>query len=221
MNIKQSEYSIETSIDGNEIMKQIERVGRTCYKSENQITNSSADKFVRGLIKRGHEAMIEHNAITVRFTCDRGVSHEIVRHRVASFGQESTRYCNYAQDKFSNQISVIDISNGIKLDLQMQELDFTAIYKIISEWKSAMEDAEHHYFKMLKLGSTPQIARSVLPNSLKTEIVVTMNVREWRHFFMLRASKFAHPQMRELAMPLLNDFKVLMPAAFDDITPEV
>jgi thymidylate synthase (FAD) len=121
MNIIKPNFKIETEINGAELLKQIERIGRTCYKSEDKITDDSAVKFVAGLIQRGHEAMIEHNAITVRFTCDRGVSHELVRHRLASFGQESTRYCNYSNDKFGNEINVIDIAGGIALDTKMKD----------------------------------------------------------------------------------------------------
>lgn len=210
-------YHIETEINGRELLKQIETVGRTCYKSEDKITEESATNFVRALIKNGHEAMIEHNSITVRFTCDRGVSHEIVRHRIASYGQESTRYCNYSNDKFSNEISTIDIAEGIALDTKMKNYTPEQIQIIMDEWLSAMEDAERHYNKMIELGATAQIARGVLPTSVKTEIVVTMNLREWRHFFKLRAHISAHPQMRQLALPLLADFKAQIPCVFDDL----
>lgn len=210
-------HIIETNVDGKEILKQIESAGRTCYKSEDKITDESAAKFVSALIKHGHEAMIEHNAITVRFICDRGVTHEIVRHRIASYAQESTRYCNYSNDKYDNEINVIDISGGIKLDSKMKNFDLDTIEAILQEWTIAMEDAEKHYMKMIELGATPQIARSVLPTSVKTEIVVTMNIREWRHFFKLRAAKDSHPQMREVAIPLLEEFKTLIPCVFDDI----
>lgn len=217
MNSMKPYYKIETEINGMELLKQIEIVGRTCYKSEEKITDDSAVKFVSGLIKRGHEAMIEHNAITVRFVCDRGVSHELVRHRMASYGQESTRYCNYSNDKFGNQINVIDIAGGIQLDTKMKTLSPEVIEAIVHEWTLAMEEAERHYLKMLELGATAQMARAVLPNSLKTEIVVTMNLREWRHFFKLRTEIVAHPQMRELTLPLLEEFKALIPCVFDDI----
>ena len=210
-------YHIETEINGIELLKQIESVGRTCYKSEDRITDDSATNFVRSLIKNGHEAMIEHNSITVRFICDRGVSHEIVRHRIASYGQESTRYCNYSNDKFSNEINVIDISDGIALDTKMKNYTPELIQEIMNEWLAAMEDAEKHYIKMIDLGATAQIARGVLPTSVKTEIVVTMNLREWRHFFRLRTSDKAHPQMREIAKPILNEFSRLIPVVFDDI----
>ncbi|MDD3224213.1 MAG: FAD-dependent thymidylate synthase [Clostridium sp.] len=217
MNIIKANFEIETEINGLELLKQIERVARTCYKSESNITDESAVKFVKGLVSRGHEAMIEHNAITVRFTCDRGVSHEIVRHRVASFGQESTRYCNYSNNKFGKEINVIDIKDGIELDTKMKNLSKETIEAVIDEWIQAIKDAEKHYLKMIDLGATPQIARSVLPNSLKTELVVTMNLREWRHFFKLRTPINAHPQMRELSVPLLKEFKKLIPVVFDDI----
>lgn len=193
------------------IYKNIELAGRTCYKSEDKITSDSARKFVRALIKSGHEAMIEHASMTVRFTVDRGVSHEIVRHRIASFAQESTRYCNYGQDKFGNEITTIEpfffkgVANIRKLD----------------EWIAAMKDAEMHYFALIGLGATPQEARSVLPNSLKTELVVTANMREWRHFFKLRAvgeTGAPHPQMVEVALPLLKQCQELMPELFGDIT---
>jgi len=210
-------YKIESEINGDELLQQIEKVGRTCYKSENKISPDSARSFVSSLIKNGHEAMIEHNAITVRFICDRGVSHEIVRHRIASFGQESTRYCNYSKDKFNKEINVVDITSAIHLDTKVKDLPPEAINAIVSEWTMAMENAEKHYMKMIELGATPQIARSVLPTSVKTEIVVTMNLREWRHFFKLRTPLSAHPQMRELTIPLLEDFKKLIPCVFDDI----
>ena len=289
----------------------IEKVGRTCYKSEDKITEDSAEKFVSGLVKRGHEAMIEHwnlifrteagwyedivadwdllmhsgnmplkdnlrpylrftdtydeytgdmrciisgnmrawrdytkaclegfgfipgylygvikdnpvffpeftkyipacigNPIlipitatylvtdfernthldvTIKFVCDRGVSHEIVRHRVASFAQESTRYCNYGLDKFGNEITVIRPSWCKQGD---------ELYDI---WKGGCEENEETYFAMLSKGATPQEARSVLPNSLKTEIIVTMNLSGWNHFFDLRCAKDAHPDIREVA----------------------
>lgn len=192
-------------INGLEILKDIERVGRTCYKSENKITDESAEKFVSTLIKNGHEAMIEHNLITVKFICDRGVSHELVRHRLASFAQESTRYCNYSKYKFGKEITTILPSFFNDDDDKM----------II--WLDSMYAAEKQYFRLLELGATAQEARSVLPNSLKTEIVMSMNLREWRHFFKLRCAKAAHPQMRELTLPLLGEMMDLIPVVFDDV----
>ena len=205
MKIINASYRIETPIDGAEILKRIEKAGRTCYKSEDRITEESAENFVRKLIERGHESVLEHESITVRFVCDRGISHEIVRHRIASFSQESTRYCNYSNDRFGYEITFIKpcfLEEG------------TGGYKL---WKQAMFIAEKEYFELLKLGCTPQEARSVLPNSTKTEIVMTANLREWRHFLKLRTAPAAHPQMRELTVPLLHELQERIPVVFDDI----
>ena len=188
--------------DYEKIVKKIERIGRVCYKSEGKITEDSAEKFIKGLLTRQHESVIEHENVTVRFVCDRGVTHEIVRHRIASYSQESTRYCNYSGDKFDNQITVIDLASGFQYDLSKE--NDKAKYEV---WTKAMENAEQSYFRMLELGATPQEARSVLPNSLKTEIVVTMNLRSWRNFFRLRVDSHAHPQMREVATMLYEEFK--------------
>lgn len=208
MKIIKASYEIINMIriNGSDILKDIESVGRTCYKSEEKITDYSAVKFIKMLLNRGHEAMIEHNSISVRFVCDRGISHELVRHRIASFGQESTRYCNYSSDKFGNEIAVIK-----PIFWNDEE---SANFKL---WKCAMRNAESLYFTLLEEGASPQEARSVLPNSLKTEIVMTMNIREWRHFFSLRCDTPAHPQMRELTIPLLKDMSDLIPVVFDDL----
>jgi thymidylate synthase (FAD) len=209
MYIVSPSFIIEDSIDGNDILKKIERAGRTCYKSEDKITDESALNFVRKIMVMGHESVLEHEKISVRVICDRGISHEIVRHRIASYSQESTRYCNYAKDKFGSEITVIEPlfwNKGCGEDVQKYNI-----------WKNAVKDAEKAYFKLLEIGATPQEARSVLPNSLKTEIVMTMNLREWRHFFKLRTSSAAHPQMLEIAIPMLNEFRNLIPIIFDDI----
>ena len=210
-------HEIITPIDGTEILKTIEAIGRTCYKSEDNTTDDSCIGFVRRIIQRGHEAILEHFNISVRIFCDRGVSHEIVRHRVASYAQESTRYCDYSRDKFGNGVNYIDLAAGMKLDPKVSTLDAAQFSAIYEEWHNACLDAERHYLNMLALGATPQIARSVLNNSTKTEIVVTMNLREWRHFFRLRTASAAHPQMREVAIPLLKEFKEKIPMVFDDI----
>lgn len=209
MKIIEPYFEIEDKIDGEVILKNIEKSGRTSYKSENQISNKSAKNFIKKLIKKGHESVLEHEKITVRVICDRGVTHEIVRHRIASYTQESTRYCNYSKDKFGNEISVInpcfwkkDNSNDIEKN---------------KTWKEALLHSEKAYFNLLKLGATPEEARSVLPNSLKTEIVITMNLCAWRHFFRLRTADDAHPQMRQIACPLLREFKKRIPLIFDDI----
>lgn len=205
MKIIKASTEILSPINGEEILKSIEIAGRTCYKSESSITEDSSKKFVEMLIKKGHEAMIEHYNITVKFICDRGVSHEIVRHRIASYAQESTRYCNYNQDKFGNEITVI---KPCFWEEGTDEYEY---------WLGAMNGAETMYFTLIKAGAQAQEARSVLPNSLKTEIVVTMNLREWRHFFKLRTAKVAHPQMQEVAITLFNDLKSKVPVIFDDI----
>jgi thymidylate synthase (FAD) len=201
-------YIIEDNVNGNEVLKKIEKAGRTCYKSEDKITAESAKIFVAGILKSGHHSVIEHEKVTVRIICDRGISHEIVRHRLGSYSQESTRYCNYSKDKFGNEITVI------------KPLFWEEGSKEYEEWKKACEMAEKSYFKLIEFGAKPEEARSVLPNSLKTEIVVTYNLREWRHFLTLRTSKRAHPQIREVAIPLLRDFQKLIPVIFDDIIPE-
>ena len=198
--------------DYEKIVKKIERIGRVCYKSEGKITEDSAAKFIKGLLTRQHESVIEHENVTIRFVCDRGVTHEIVRHRIASYSQESTRYCNYSGDKFDNQITVIDLASGFQYDLSKE--NDKAKYEV---WTKAMENAEQSYFRMLELGATPQEARSVLPNSLKTEIVVTMNLRSWRNFFRLRVDSHAHPQMREVATMLYEEFQKRLPVFVADL----
>ena len=205
MKVIKANAFIEDKIDGSEIIKKIEKIGRVCYKSENNITDDSAERFIKNIIKNGHESVLEHVSITLRVICDRGVTHEIVRHRIAAYSQESTRYCNYSKDKFGNEITVIE-----PLFFEKGSLE----YKI---WEDTMKEIEKNYFKLLELGRTPQEARSILPNSLKTEIVMTMNLREWRHFFKLRCSNKAHPQMREVALIMLKLLKDKIPVVFDDI----
>ena len=199
---------IYNDFDGQKILEKIEQVARTCYKSEGKIQESSAAKMVASLIKSGHEAMLEHVSVTVKFVVDRGISHELVRHRLASFAQESTRYCNYSKDDFGSEITFI-----IPEYLEYKSEGWNI-------WKESMKQAEDAYFKMLDFGLSPQQARAVLPNSLKTEVVMTANLREWRHFFKLRAlgtTGKPHPQMLEVTVPLLEDFKQMIPVVFDDL----
>lgn len=221
MNIMTAGFEIITPISegGIDELKHIEKIARVCYKSEDSISEDgdSAKKLVRMLINRGHEAMIEHSSLSVKFTVDRGVSHELVRHRIASFAQESTRYVNYSLDKFGNECNFIDLRNSIELDNKCKNMSSGEIGLIMFEWLEAMQDAEKHYMEMIKLGATPQIARSVLPNSTKTEITITANYREWRNFFKLRVQTTAHPAMREVTIPLLKELKNRMPVIFDDI----
>lgn len=205
MKIVNADYEILDIVDGEEVLKKIESIARVCYKSEDKITDTSAYKMVQALIARGHEAMLEHFSFSVKFTVDRGVSHEIVRHRVASFAQESTRYCNYGK---SGDVSFI---KPCYLEYDTPAFD---------NWVDDMMRAEKAYLRMLEDGFTPQEARAVLPNSLKTEIVMTANLREWRHFFKLRAVGVTgkpHPQMLEVAVPLLECCKDMIPVVFDDL----
>lgn len=197
---------IESDISEDDAIMLIEKAGRVCYRSENKIKRDSGKTFIRNILKRGHESVIEHVSVTVRVICDRGVSHEIVRHRIASYSQESTRYCNYLDDKFGNEITVI-------MPCFFKD-DECYGYKV---WYDACQFAEDAYFELLRHGASPQEARSVLPNSLKTEMFITMNLREWRHFFKLRCSPAAHPQMRQIANMILNQFKQLFPLFVEDI----
>lgn len=188
--------------------KHIERIGRTCYKSESRITDDSYETFVKQLIKSKHTAMIEHGSFSVKFIVDRGVSHELVRHRIASFAQESTRYCNYGKKR------------GITF---IKPLFFEESSPEYCAWKDSCAKAEATYLDMLQKGVSPQEARSVLPNSVKTEIVVTMNFRQWRHFFDLRAldkTGKAHPQMKEVTVPLLYELVGVCPIIFGDMIPD-
>lgn len=207
MQIVKAGYEILDPLNGEEILKKIERVARVCYKSEEKIGEDTAEKMVRALVKSKHEAMLEHFSFSVKFTVDRGVSHELVRHRVASFAQESTRYCNYGHE---GEITVI------------KPLYLTDCGEDYNLWRKACVVAEKQYLDMLAYGFSPQEARAVLPNSLKTEVVMTANLREWRHFFSLRACGSTgkpHPQMLEVAVPLLKEVKSLIPVVFDDLEP--
>lgn len=209
MRVIEPSYIIEDELDPQRMMKTIERAGRTCYKSESNISEGSAEKFISNIIKRGHESVIEHEKITVRFICDRGVTHELVRHRLASYSQESTRYCNYANDKFGNELTFI---RPCFWDESTEDGKAK-----MAVWREAMENIEREYNQLISMGAKPEEARSILPNSLKTEIVVTMNLRSWRHFFELRTSERAHPQIRQIANGLLAELKTQLPVIFGDL----
>ncbi|GHU52061.1 thymidylate synthase [Clostridia bacterium] len=196
-------YFVIEDFDGAKILKNIEKAARVCYKSES--SENSAENFVKKIINSGHESVIEHEKITVLLICDRGVTHELVRHRIASYSQESTRYCNYSHDKFGGELTFIEPSFWEKESVS---------YKI---WQKSCEQSEENYLKLLEEGATPQEARAILPNSLKTEIYVTMNLREWRHFFKLRTAPAAHPQMREITIPLLDELRKRLPVIFDNL----
>ncbi len=186
-----------------EVLRLLELAGRTCYKSEDRITDGSSGQFVKNIVKSGHESVIEHVAATVKVVCDRGVSHEIVRHRLCSFSQESTRYANYSKDKFGNEITVI------------RPFFFPEGSPAYQQWEKAVKVSEAAYLELLQQGARAQEARSVLPNSLKTEIVITANMREWRHIFELRCAKASHPQMRQVMLPLLAEFHSRIPVLFE------
>ena len=218
MKIVEPKYEILTDISegGIKELQQIERVARVCYKSEDKITpdGESAKKLVGFLVKQGHEAMLEHSQLSVLFTCDRGVANELVRHRIASFAQESTRYCNYSKEKFGGELTFIWPSY-IRGE-QYCELNDSEV-TIKSSFLEAMTYAEKDYKLMIANGMRPEQARCVLPLCLKTEIVVTANYREWRNIFKLRTPVAAHPQMRELMCPLLKELQSKIPVVFDDI----
>lgn len=192
----------------------IERAGRTCYKSEDKAEHGSDERFVSMLLKRGHESVLEHVSATVRVVCDRGVSHEIVRHRIASYSQESTRYCDYNDGGIAFVIPPwVNISPTVFNIIE----DSPLVYDTMDAfWLMSMRDAAKSYEHLRKLGWRPEQARSVLPNSLKTEMVITMNFREWRHFFKLRLAPAAHPQMRELAWLILAELRVKVPVVFEE-----
>lgn len=195
------------SLNGSEILKHIEKCGRVSYKSERNIKDGSAEKFVGALIKRDHTSVLEHYNITVKFITDRGITHELVRHRLASFTQESTRYVSYNLDKFGGEIQVIKPS-----EIDTEEKEY--------QWRIAMNNAEAAYFYLLDHGCKPETARSVLPTCTKTELVMTANLREWRHLLKLRTAPDAHPDIRLLCTDLLNKFKAAIPIVFDDIEVE-
>jgi thymidylate synthase (FAD) len=202
-----------------EPLQMIELAGRTCYKSEDKITADSAPRFTEMLLARGHESVFEHVTVTVRFICDRGISHQLVRHRVASYSQESTRYCDHKEGHITFILPPwVDVEPGEYNDFDFcseEELSYFGDDEFI--WMTAMNEAEKDYKYLRAKGWTPQQARSVLPSSLKTELVMTANLREWRHFFKLRTDTTAHPQMREIAIPLLAEFAKRIPVVFDDL----
>lgn len=219
MKVVDPSATFEDAIDAEAILVKIEKAGRTCYKSEDASTGAeSAEKFVRMILRRGHLSVLEHVSLTARIVCDRGVTHEIVRHRIASYSQESTRYCNYSSGKFGGELQFIrpcffDEPNP---DAEVDD-SYTPSNARWDIWHTAMEDAETAYLELVANGASPQEARSVLPNSLKTEIVMTANLREWIHFFALRCDAAAHPQMREVADMLKAQLQAALPVLFEAV----
>lgn len=192
----------------------IERGIRTAYKSEDRIEEGSDAKIISHIKSFKHESTLEHGVITVKFITDRGVTHELVRHRIASFTQESTRYCNYGKGKFGSEITVIEPFFFVN---RVYHPDLAGRPSMYDLWYTSCAAAEELYLDLLNSGAKPQEARSVLPNSLKTEIVVTANVREWRKIMELRTSKEAHPQIRQIMCPLLAVFREKWSMLFDDV----
>lgn len=204
-----------TEIDRKKILSKLEFAGRICYKSEAKITEKSAENFITKILLNGHESIIEHFNVTVKIICDRGVTHELVRHRLVSYSQESTRYCNYK----GGVTYIIPPWVGFKPGnyTHSDAMSWMVPFNADQTWFCSMLDHEDQYIGLLEMGWSPQQARSVLPNSLKTEIIVTTNLREWRHILKLRTSKAAHPQMQEIMIPLLEEFKSKIPIIFGDI----
>ncbi len=207
----------------------LELSGRVCYKSEDLIKEGSAEKFVNKILHDyKHESVIEHSSLTVKLIIDRGVSHELVRHRLASYSQESTRYCNYGKSKYAGHVTFIippwiTIEPGIYTTEEVENIKNKSFYhNSPMTWLKSMLSSETSYLNLLNESNwTPQQARSVLPNSLKTEIVTTANFREWRHIFSQRTHKTAHPQMREIMIPLLIEISNLIPVIFDDLKEQI
>lgn len=199
-------YEILTPVNGPEILRFLERCGRVCYKSEENITLGSATRFCGKILQKNHLSVIEHVTVTVRFIVNRGVSHELVRHRIGSYSQESTRYCNYAK---KGVVYIIPPQLSYEDGWEPDEND-----SLSHPWLRALRTAEVEYLDLLKSGWTPQQARDVLPHALKTEIIATYNLREWQHVFALRCDKAAHPQMREVMLPLQRYFHVKLPELF-------
>ena len=205
MKVIKPSFEFMDEVDPKAIMKKVEHAGRLCYKSEDRITEDSAGAFISKIVKAGHESVLEHANISIKVICDRGVTHEIVRHRLASYSQESTRYCNYSLGKFGSELTFI---KPLFWEEDSNE------YKV---WEGTMQTIENDYNMLIEMGATAEKARSILPNSLKTEICMTMNLRAWRHFFKLRCHPSSHPQMVEIAKMIHEEFAKLLPEIFGEI----
>lgn len=217
MKLIKPSYEILTPINGTEILQFLEKAGKTCYKSESTITNESCIRFCKHILDRNHESVIEHINISVKFITDRGVLAELTRHRLASYSVESTRFVNYKQKGLTfiipywiDSLKEGEYSKDIILDTNLNIMD----------WLNILFNIEDVYLRFIENGLKPEQARSILPNSLKTEIVTTANLREWRHILKLRTSKSAHPDIRVVMIPLLKELKTKIPIIFDDITIE-
>lgn len=209
MKVIKPSYIIESQTDGDEVLRHLERAIRVCYKSEDKIDEESHKKIVRHIMNVNHESTLEHHSITVRFICNRGFTHEMVRHRLCSFSQESTRYCNYSKGKFGGELTVVEPPTWERWNDNQKEI-----------WLGSMATAETYYIEGINAGMKAQEARGMLPIDIKTEIVVTANLRQWRHVLNLRTQNAAHPSMQQLMRPLLKDFQERIPLIFDDISYE-
>jgi thymidylate synthase (FAD) len=189
---------LESNFDGDEQLRRIEKIGKISHGSETADDITGTKEFVRKLISWGHESVLEHVSITVDLTTSRGITHQLVRHRLASFLQESTRYV-----KYSDQITVVTPTSS------MMESGLTC-------WRKAMEASEASYHHMLTLGAKPEVARGVLPTDLASRLIITANLREWRHIFRLRLSGAAHPDIRVLMKMILALFKEKIDVIFDE-----
>ena len=203
MKIIEPSVEILNPPDYNMVLRHIESAARTCYQSESK--DSFPEPFIKRLIRNGHESVIEHISISVRFICDRGVSHELVRHRLCSFSQESTRFCRYSGEKFGSELTFI------------RPCFYSEGDNKYTQWEKSMRSSEYYYFNLIEYESSAQEARSVLPNSLKTDIVVTANIRQWRTMFEQRCASAAHPSMQQIMLPLLKQFAILYPVFFIDV----
>ena len=190
--------------DGVKIMKRIERACRTCYRSEDKISEESYKNLLTNCLNRGHESVLEHEKITVRIYSDIGTYKDLTRHRFASFSVESTRYCSYNKDKYGNEIAVVN-------PVYMEDKE------VFETWKKAIEDMEKAYMKMKELGASTDMCREILPHSTAAEYTMTANIREWKHILELRTTNHVHPAIRQVLIPLLLLFKEQMPEIFGDI----
>lgn len=220
MIIMKPSFEILTNLDGDQVVKNIERAARVCYKSEAKITLDSAEGFIRRIMKRGHHSVIEHESISLRIVCDRAMTHCLVRHRLAAYSQESTRYCNYRGGVAFIIPYWIDEISGVSYPYDTEKvskrvIEFKDVEGVI--WFDSMLESEKQYMKLLEGGWSAEKARSVLPNSLKADIVMTANIREWRHVLNLWCHKSSHRQAQEIMVPILQEFHRLMPVFFEDL----
>ena len=192
------------NFDGVKIMKRIERACRTCYRSEDKISEESYKNLLTNCLNRGHESVLEHEKITVRIYSDIGTYKDLTRHRFASFSVESTRYCSYNKDKYGNEIAVV---NPVYIEDK----------EVFETWKKAIEDMEKAYMKMKELGASTDMCREILPHSTAAEYTMTANIREWKHILELRTTNHVHPAIRQVLIPLLLLFKEQMTEIFRDI----